>query len=153
MKFLSFVFVLIFSTNVLASSVNEALNQHRYFATVEWNQHDQASINAANAILINQLSKFSKADLEAWLVSEVHPADLAIMKERLTLALKNGDQDLSTLLQEISSASFSQGASWNGVTTGLMVVGGVALSAFVLYTWFIHNQLECDGFYDCHGGE
>ena len=73
-----------------------------------------------------------------------------VSEKDLNLLRNNTYEDVTDF---ISKRERAQGASWNGAVTAGLIAGGVVLTAFVAYTWFIHNQLECDGFYDCHGGE
>lgn len=148
MKIITFILCLSLSLSSFAAGtpVRDLVNDHQYFLTVEWDQQDMSALRAQEAIFLEKLSTKSAAELEQYVKENVSPETLEIMKVRLA-----GAENPMTVLREISREQ--QGASWNGVTIGLAVVGGVALTLFVAYTWFIHNQLECDGFYDCHGGE
>jgi hypothetical protein len=127
-------------------TIENLINEHRYFITVEWDQKDLSILKAQESIFLEKLSNLPKSEIEEYVKKNVSPELLGIMKVRLA----NGENPMH-VLRELSREQ--QGANWNGVTIGLAVAGGIALSLFVAYTWFIHNQLECDGFYDCHGGE
>lgn len=129
-----------------ANSVSNLVNEHRYFVTVEWDQKDQAALKTQEAIFLEKLSNMPEAELEQYVKENVSSEQLQIMKVRLA----NGENPMN-ILREMSREQ--QGANWNGATIGLAVAGGIVLTLFVAYTWFYHNQLECDGFYDCHGGE
>ncbi len=148
MKIITLILSLSLTLSSFAStgSVQNLVNEHSYFMTVEWDQKDEAALRTQEAIFLEKLSNVPAAELEQYVKENVSPEMIQIMKARLA----NGENPMN-VLRELSREQ--QGASWNGVTIGLAVVGGIALTLFVAYTWFIHNQLECDGFYDCHGGE
>jgi len=148
MKIISLVLSLGLTLSSFASTntVEDLVREHQYFVTVEWDQEDQTALRTQEEIFAEKLKAAPAAQLEQYVKENVSPELIAIIKIRLA----NGEEPMK-VLREISREQ--QGANWNGVTIGLAVAGGIALSVFVLYTWFIHNQLECDGFYDCHGGE
>lgn len=148
MKIITILLTLSLTLSSFAStnSVENLVNEHRYFMTVEWDQKDEAILKNQEALFTARLANIPEAELEQYVKETVSPETVAIMKVRLA----NGENPMS-VLRDLSREQ--QGANWNGVTTGLAVAGGVALTLFVAYTLFIHNQLECDGFYDCHGGE
>lgn len=143
-----------------SSTLSEILDQHHYFLTVEWDQKDTSHLNQQNEIFVSTLSKklsdgeISEEEINTYIAQSMSPEAMTSMKKKINQAIASGNhQDMTSLLKEVSSQSHAQGASWNALTTGLVVTGGIALTLFVAYTWFIHKQLECDGFYDCHGGE
>lgn len=148
MKIITLILSLSLTLSSFASTntVENLVNEHRYFMTVEWDQKDQSVLGTQEAIFLKKLRALPAEELEQFAKENVSPELLQIMKVRLA----NGENP-ANVLRELSREQ--QGANWNGVTIGLAVAGGIALSLFVAYTWFYHNQLECDGFYDCHGGE
>ena len=152
MKIISLILALSLSLSSFAraESVRSIVDEHQYFLTVEWDQKDMNVLKAQEELFLARISEISAAELEAYLLENVSPADLELMKMRFKIAQENNENPM-TVMRELSRGQ--QGASWNGVMPVLMGVTIVAFSVFVAYTWFIHNQLECDGFYDCHGGE
>jgi hypothetical protein len=137
---------LTFSTFASSGSLQGLVNDYRYFLEVEWDQKDMALLRSHEKMFQEQLSLISPDELENYVKENVRPEEYELMKMRL----KSG-QDPMTVLRELSQEN--EGASWSAAGMTVMVVGGITLTLFVAYTWFIHNQLECDGFYDCHGGE
>ncbi len=152
MKIITLLLILSFSLSSFAGtgSIRSLVEDHQYFVTVEWDQKDMNALRIQEEAFMEKLAKVPSKDLEQYLNENLAPEKIAHMKNGLRKGLLEG-QDPMTLIRELSREQ--KGASWNAAGTALLVVGGVALSLFVLYTWFIHNQLECDGFYDCHGGE
>lgn len=152
MKIFSFILVLslTFSSFASTDSVRSIVDEHRYFLTVEWDQKDVNLLKEQEELFLTRLSAVPAEELELYLRSNVSGKDFAIMKVRFAQALRNNENPLN-VMRELSREQ--QGASWNGFVPVLVGVSIVAFSVFVAYTWFIHNQLECDGFYDCHGGE
>lgn len=162
MKALCLLLVLCFTlqANAATGSLADLVSEHQYFVTVEWDQKDLNSLEAQNQRFIAQLQKglsegsISSNELQAFLVTQVPGQDLALMKQELKAAMTAGDQQgISEILMKVAQKYQARGANWSGLGIAAAVGGGIIVSLAILYTWFIHSALECDGFYDCHGGE
>lgn len=147
MKTLTIIIALVFSLQSFASTgLKSVVDEYRYFVTVEWDQKDLSQLELQNEVLIQKLSTVSHEEKMAFLRKNLSPEQLEILSAQVKNASK---EELAQMIVESSKSN--QGASWVGAV--LISAGVIAVSLVVLYTVFLHMQLECDGLWDCHGGE
>lgn len=118
--------------------------------TVEWDQKDMSVFEKQTEVLMKQLWDMTPEELITFLKENLTKEQINEIASQVKTTSR---EDLAPLILKVAKENEMKGASWNGTTTVLVTVAVIAVTVTALYTVFLHRQLECDGLWDCHGGE
>lgn len=157
MKFLSWILVFCFTSQVFAGTVQQdlttALNNYEYDLVVEWDQKDMKKAEAFNKEFADTLNKLYDRGLsqeELLKTVEARSTDkakFAALKAKATL-LGNSATDarsIANLLQSQVADMGQRGASWNGEVQHylLAIVPLVILGALIIYQYSWNRSHRC----------
>lgn len=164
MKFISFILLLCFSMNVLASTgtvqeLERQIDEYQYAMTVEWDQKDPAFQKAQTEAFVEKLNLLvkkqglEKEELEKLVDKKiVNKQALAALKLKLSvLSSASSSKELASLLSEHSKDLYIQGASWNGdATTVLSVVAVVVIVGYLVWFSATHKCIAYEERWECN---
>lgn len=123
---LSLLLVITFSANASASTITQSIDELNYALTVEWDQQDEA-------FLASSIAAF-KADLAAQGISNEELLSIVAKQNNMTA------EEVLTLIK--TTASYKQGASWNGIA---YVLGGIGLGVGIFFTIVLLDSMDITG--------
>lgn len=147
MKMMSFIVLICFSFNVLASTgtvkeLEKSFDNYQYAMTVEWDQKDMKFQEAQTNLFFQKIGSLVKSgltteEMEAFIEAKITNKEaLAALQLKMNLLSQaNTPEELAQILRENSQDMYSRGASWNGDI--VLWVGGLAVVALIGYVvWF-----------------
>lgn len=153
MKFITWILVFCFASQVMASTVKErleaAMNQYEYSMVVEWDQKDVARAQVYTQKFVEDLEMLYQAglsndELMKYIESRVvNKEQLAAIKASAALDAQNGAsaQSIAQALKKNMDKLGNQGASWTGGAAYAAVIGGI-LVVGALIIWQLVWNLE-----------
>ncbi len=134
--FLSFIL----SFGLMAgTSVETLVDNYNYAMSVEWDQKDVIFHQAKTQELISELSKIQVSPQELMsLVEKKNPANLDLLKAKLSLMNLSSPEAISREILEMSPSLYSKGSSWNGA----VVYSGGMLLILALVVFYTMNSKE-----------
>lgn len=156
MRLMSLLLCLCFTFNVMASTgtvqeLERALDEYNYSMTVEWDQKDQAFMNAKTqefyqtlAVLMDKgLTQDEVINVVAKKVRNTKDLEALKLKVSLLADKANSAEDLANIVTENSKNLYANGASWEG-TAILISIGVVAaFGALIAYSIWWSNNHTC----------
>lgn len=153
MKFLTWILILCFTSQAMASTLREglelAMNDYEYEMVVEWDQKDAAKAEAFTKKFTDKLEDLYKQGLSDEVVMKyiesrvMDKKQLAAIQASAALTAKNGSsaQNIAKALRENKLGH--QGASWTGGAAYAAVIGGlVIITALIVYqlVWNLNHR-------------
>ena len=147
MKIFTLLLSLTLSFSIFASTsrLENLIDEHQYFLTVEWDQKDQAVYDAKSSEFGKKFNEIitsegtSKKEIMEVFQSQVKdPKAAARLNVRLALLpAQPSAESMKQLLEETKKDLYSKGASWNGEidwpTVGMLVGIAVLIAAAAWY--------------------
>jgi hypothetical protein len=156
MKFLTWILILCFASQAMASTVREgleaAVNEFEYDMVVEWDQKDAAKAEAFSKKLTEKLrvlyqEGLSNAELVKYIESRVVDKNqLASLKASAAFSAEAGSspENIAKALQENLEKFGNKGASWNGgVAYAAVITGLLAVTALIIYQLVWNSKHRC----------
>lgn len=153
MKSIALITTFLFSFTALADAgsriaFERSLEEYQYALTSEWDQKDAVALEKINSAFkadVKSLVDLSDEDviavLEKKAISKTH---LDTLELRISLARNSGDPEAEfDALKEELKRSFSQGASWNGETTQVLVAAALLFGGLIAFAIVSTDPGEC----------
>lgn len=144
MKFISWLLLLCMTTNVFAQSIEHdlksSIEEFQYSFTVEWDQKDEAALNAMVSVLNKDLLRLKEQGMtQEQLLSvleakSVSPEKFNQIKAKLLLSQSpNSVESITEILKSEMKDLGAQGASWNGNAQIGYTVAALALIGILVW--------------------
>lgn len=168
MKFLTWILILCFTTQAMASTVRDglqaAMNDFEYDMVVEWDQKDVKKAEEFSKKFTEKLEALyqqglSNDELMKYIESRVHDKkQLANIRAKAALDSKGGSsaQNIARALTDNMSNFGNQGASWTGGAAYAAIIAGfLAIGALIVYqlVWNLNHRCAEGEMYESCGEE
>jgi len=158
MKLFTLLLSLTLSFSIFASTskLEDLINEHQYFLTVEWDQKDRVAYDEKsrqfgrqfNELLVTE--NLTRTEIIGVFKSKIkNPKVVERLNVRMSLLPQNpGVDDLKVLVEETKKDYYAQGASWNGEIdwpiVGFLVGMVVIIAAAAWYGSTQSAKTYCD---------
>jgi hypothetical protein len=161
MKKLSLLLCLLISFNVLASplsKIEQSLDEYHYAMTVEWDQKDQKFSDEKTQVFIVAIQTAiaegaSKEDIYKLAESKMKSSQsLEALKLKMNLLTSQAanSAELAEILKLNSADFYTQGTSWNGDASNVIMWGALALAVgFIVWFSIKYKCVEEERYRDC----